>query len=372
MLRKTFVLPSVILLLALASCATPTPTQPAVPAEAPTVAPAEPVAAPTEVPAPTTPALAGVQPPCTPENATDPYPSGKIRLVIGTGGTGGVFYPYGGGIARILSEKMPNTEATAEVTGGSVDNNKLLAKGEIDIGLSTLDSAFEASRGSGVYEDVGPVPLCAIANLYQSFIHVVALEESGINTIEDMKGKRISIGSAGSSTEVAARRILEVAGINPDTDIDRDNLGVSESVNAIKDRKIDAFFWIGGLPTAAVKDLVSTPGIKVKFIPTGQYADKLREKYGPLYVRTTLDKAIYNLEADVDGIGIGNAMLVNAKTNEQLVYDILKTIFDNLEEVRTIHPEARKLSLEAASTGSSVPYHPGAIRFYTERGVWKP
>lgn len=155
MLRKTFVLPSVTLLLALASCATPTPTQPAVPteappaqAQAPTVAPTEPVAAPTEVPAPTTPALAGVQPPCTPENATDPYPSGKIRLVIGTGGTGGVFYPYGGGIARILSEKMPNTEATAEVTGGSVDNNKLLAKGEIDIGLSTLDSAFWKLRGS--------------------------------------------------------------------------------------------------------------------------------------------------------------------------------------------------------------------------------
>ncbi|MDW8053555.1 MAG: TAXI family TRAP transporter solute-binding subunit [Anaerolineae bacterium] len=358
----------------------PTPTQlpapteaPTMPPPAPTVAPTEaPTVAPTEAPTATPLALTGIQAPCTPENATDPYPSGKVRLVIGTGGTGGVFYPYGGGIARILSEKMPNTEATAEVTGGSVDNNKLLAKGEIDIGFSTLDSAFEASRGSGVYQDVGPVPLCTIATLYQSFVHIVALEESGINSVEDMKGKRVSIGSAGSSTEVAARRILELAGINPDADIQRENLGVSESVNAIKDRKIDAFFWIGGLPTAAVKDLVSTPGIKVKFIGAGQYVDKLREKHGPLYVRTTLSKEIYNLESDVEGIGIGNALLVNAKANEQLVYDILKTIFDNLEEVKSVHPEARKLSLETAVTGSSVPFHPGAIRFYTERGVWKP
>lgn len=353
--------------------AQPAPAQPAQPAEAaPTQPPAQPAEpSPTQPPAPQ-PAVAEFQEPCTPANATDPLPTGKLRMVIGTGGTGGVFYPYGGGLARILSTYMPNTEATAEVTGGSVDNNKLLAKGDIELGFSTLDSAFEAARGSGVYQDVGPVPLCAIATLYQSFIHVVALEDSGINTIEDMKGKRVSVGSAGSSTEVAANRLLEAAGLDPMNDIQRDNLGVAESVNAIKDRKIDAFFWIGGLPTAAVTDLVNTPGVKVKFIPTAQYADALREKYGTFYVRTTLGKDVYKQEADVEGIGIGNALLTNAKTNEEVVYTILKTIFDNLDEVKQIHPEARKLSLETATVGASVPFHPGAIRFYKEKGVWNP
>ena len=137
--------------------------------------------------------------------------NGKVALI--TGGTGGVFYPYGGGIARVLGKGIANAEATAEVTGGSVDNMKLINKGDADMGLSTVDSAFDAFNGLGAYADVGPIPGCAIASLYQSFIHVGARESAGITKVEDMKGKRISVGSAGSSTEIAADRMLEAAGL---------------------------------------------------------------------------------------------------------------------------------------------------------------
>jgi uncharacterized protein len=309
--------------------------------------------------------------PCRPENATRARPTGKARLVIATGGTGGVYFPYGGGLARVISARLPRTEITAEVTGGSVDNMKLVFLNEADIGMSTVDSAYDGYRGDAVYQDTGPIPACTIATLYQSFVHIVALDGTGINTVADMRGKRVSVGSAGSSTEGAADRVLEAAGLNPRADITRDNLSVAESVNAMKDRKIDAFFWIGGLPTAAVTDLVATPGLKAKFLSGEELIGPMRDKYGPVYSPFALPKGTYGVEADVPGIGIGNILFVNANMSESLVRDILSTIFDNLEEVKRIHPEARWLSLESASTGSSIPFHPAAVSFYRERGVWK-
>jgi uncharacterized protein len=312
------------------------------------------------------------QEPCTPDKATKPIPADKLRLVIGTGGTGGVFFPYGGGIARILTEKMGNTEVTAEVTGGSVDNMKLIHSSDADLGMSTIDSAYNATQGVGAYQDTGKISACTIATLYTSFFHVVALDDSGINTIADMKGKRISVGSAGSSTEGLADRALEAAGLNPKTDITRDNLSVAESVSAIKDRKIDAFFWIGGLPTAAVTDLASTSGLKVKFLDTTSILEPLRSKYGPVYTPFVIPAGTYpGFDTEMQGIGIGNILFVNADMSEELVQRILTTLFDNTEEVRKLHPEAEKFSLESAAIGSSIPYHPGAIKFYQAQGVWK-
>ena len=309
---------------------------------------------------------------CTSAAATKPVPSGKRRLVITTGGTGGVFFPYGGGLARILTSKLANTEATAEVTGGSVDNMKLIQKGDSDLGLTTADSGDEAQKGIGVYKDTGAVPVCTIAVLYESFIHVVALSDSGINTIADMKGKRISVGSAGSSTEAAADRILEAAGLNPKTDVQRDSLGVAESAGAMKDKKIAAFFWIGGLPTSAVTELATT-GPALKFIPTAEYVQPLSAKYGPVYYPLTLPKSVYQkVPEDVSGLGVDNLLTVNANMSEQQVYDILKALFDNQTDVQAIHPEAKKFTLENAARVAPVPFHPGAIKYYTEKGVYKP
>ncbi|MDP9372737.1 MAG: TAXI family TRAP transporter solute-binding subunit [Chloroflexota bacterium] len=313
--------------------------------------------------------------PCSPQAITKPAPEPgeKQHLVIATGGTGGVFFAYGGGLARVLSAKLPGAKVTAEVTGGSVDNINLIDLGDADIALSTVDSAYDAYKGQEVYEKVGVVPVCTIAVLYRSYAHVVTLEDMGINSIADLKGKRVSVGSAGSSTEAVADRLLEAAGLNPKADVGRDNLSVAESVGALKDRKIAAFFWVGGLPTSAVTDLVNTPGIRAKFLPSGDYLKPLSDKYGAVYVPAAMPKGgNYKLEQEVPSLGVDNLLIVNGRVSEQQVYNILKTWFDNLEDVQQAHPEARKLKLDTAAKGSPIPFHPGAIRFYQERGVWQP
>ncbi len=373
--RSLFFLNVLVVLVLLIGCAAPTTAPAADTAPATVAATAAPVEEATAAPAAdttsNTPADVAYTEPCTPAKATGELPSGKLRLVIGTGGTGGVFFPYGGGLARIFTEQLEDAEATAEVTGGSVDNMKLIQVGDADLGLSTVDSAYDALLGQGAYQDTGAVEACALAVLYTSFVHVVALDESGITTVAEMKGKRVSVGSAGSSTEGAADRILEAAGLDPQADVTRDNLSVAESVAAMKDKKIDAFFWIGGLPTGAVTDLVSTPNLAVTFIDTSAFVEPLREKYGPVYTAFDLPQATYaGLESDIPGIGIGNILFVNATMPVDLAHTLLSTIFASLEEVKQIHPEAQGLSVETATIGSSIPFHPGAIQFYVEQGAW--
>jgi hypothetical protein len=259
---------------------------------------------------------------------------------------------------------------TAQETGGSVDNMKLIQNGEAQIGFSTVDSAYDAVNGAGAYEKTGKVPAVTLATLYQSYIHVVASAESGITQVSDMKGKTVSVGSAGSSTEAAADRVLEAAGLDPQADLTRENLGVADSVAAMKDKKVDAFFWIGGLPTAAVTDLVTT--VPVTFLDTSALLKPMVDKYGPLYTPMALPKGVYSsVEQDIPGIGIGNILFVGEGMPNEQVTAILTTIFDNLDEVRQVHPAARDLELETAATGSSIPYHPAAIEFYTAKGVWK-
>ncbi len=292
------------------------------------------------------------------------------ELVIGTGGKGGVFYPYGEGLAKILSANMTGVTATFLETGGSVDNMKFIQSCKIQIGFSTVDSAFDAIQGQGAYVESGKVPACALAVLYTSFVHVIASEASGINSVAEMKGKVVSVGDSGSSTEGAAERILEAAGLNPQNDITRQNLSIANAASGLTEGKIDAFFWIGGLPTKAVSDMLSS-GLKVKFIDASQYVQPMAARYGPVYRAFTLPKDIYGTQTDVPGIGIGNILFVNANMPEDQAYQILKTIFEHLDDVHALHPQAASLTLNDAVVGSSIPFHPGAIRFYQEQGVWK-
>ena len=186
-------------------------------------------------------------------------------IAIGTGGTGGVYYPLGGGLANVLSKNLPGVQATAEVTGGSVDNLKLIGSGQSEVGFSMADAALDALNGEDKFKS-GKVDVRTLMVLYPNRMHVVTIEGTGIDKMADLKGKRVSTGSPGSATEVMAFRVIEAAGLDKDKDMKRERLGVAESVNAIKDRKIDAFFWVGGLPTAAVTDLGATPGLKIKLI----------------------------------------------------------------------------------------------------------
>ena len=189
-------------------------------------------------------------------------------ISIATGGTGGVYYPLGGGLANVLSKTIPGLQATAEVTGGSVDNLKLINSGGSDVAFSMVDAALDAYKGQDKFKGT-EVPVRTLMVLYPNQMHVVSIEGTGIEKMSDLKGKRVSTGSGGSATEVMAFRVIEAAGLDKDKDMKRERLGVAESVNALKDRKIDAFFWVGGLPTSAVTDLGATPGVKIKLIDHG-------------------------------------------------------------------------------------------------------
>ena len=183
-----------------------------------------------------------------------------VRLSVATGGTGGVYYPYGGGIAKVISDYVDGVEATAEVTAGTVDNLKFIANRSADLAFGLADSIDDAANQRGVFSDFGQVPMRALAVLYDNYNHLVSVTATGIETVADLKDRVVSTGAPGSGTEVSAFRILEAAGVNPETDITRQSLGAAQSVDAIKDDKIDAFFFSGGLPTGAILDLASTPG----------------------------------------------------------------------------------------------------------------
>lgn len=292
----------------------------------------------------------------------------SVRLSIATGGTGGVYYPLGGGMANVISKYIPYAEATAEVTTASVDNCLLVGQGKADMALIMADVGWDAFQGKGKFK--AKVPLRTVAVLYPNNMHVVTIEGKGIEKVTDLKGKRVSTGAPGSGTEVKALRVLEAYGLTPDKDFTRDKLGVAESAGALKDRKIDAFFWDGGLPTAAVTDLAATPGIKVKVISHGDAVPKMREKYGPLYVKGIIPAKTYpGQDVDVEMAVVWNLLICNEKMKGDVAYDIVKTLFDRKPELVASHRDARYLSLEPQVGGSPIPLHPGVVRYFTEKGL---
>lgn len=298
------------------------------------------------------------------------YAQEKINLSIGTGGTGGVYYPLGGGMANVLSKYVPGMQATAEVTGGSVDNLKLIGTGKPYIGLAMADASQDALRGEGKFKG-SKVPLTTLMVLYTNHMHVVTVEGTGINSVKDLKGKRVSTGSPGSATEVMAFRIIEAAGLDPQKDMTRERLGVAESVNAIKDKKIDAFFWVGGLPTAAVTDLASTPGTKIKLVDHASLVPVMNKKYDNLYVEDSIPKATYSgMAADNKQASVANILVTHANMSDQAAYNIVKTMFDKRADLINVHKSAEEFKLEnQKASGSPVPFHPGAIKYFKEKGV---
>lgn len=296
----------------------------------------------------------------------------KTRLSIATGGTGGVYYPLGGGLASLISKHLPGVEATAEVTTASVDNMKLLHADRIALALTQSDIAWDAYQGKmkGSNQKVG---VRTISALYSNYMHIVALDGAGIKTITDLKGKRVSTGAPGSGTEVKGLRVLEAYGISPKDLRSQDRLGASESAAAMKDRRIDAFIWDGGLPTAAILDLAATPGIKIHLIPHGDAVAKMTAKYGPVYFVGTIPKGTYGgMEGDVQVAALTNLLTAHERMDESLAYQITKVLLERTADLVAVHQAAKEITLKSAVVGSPVPFHPGALRYYKEKGVKVP
>ncbi len=294
----------------------------------------------------------------------------QTTIAIATGGTGGVYYPLGGGMANVLTKYVPGFAATARVTGGSVDNLKLIGSQQSEVALVMVDAALDALKGEDKFKG-NPVEVRTLMVLYPNRMHVVSIEGRGIEKMSDLKGKRVSTGSPGSATEVMAFRVIEAAGLDKDKDMRRERLGVAESTNAIKDGKIDAYFWVGGLPTAAVTDLAASPGIKIKLIDHTDVVDGMNKKYGNLYTTGMIPAKTYPGQDKDNAISVvQNILVANAKMTDKVAYDIVKTFIEKRDELVAVHGEAKAIALEnQLQKNSPIPWHPGAVKYLNEKGV---
>ncbi|MGE0565269.1 MAG: TAXI family TRAP transporter solute-binding subunit [Pseudolabrys sp.] len=294
----------------------------------------------------------------------------QLNIAIATGGTGGVYYPMGGGMANVLSKYLPGVQATARVTGGSVANLQLIHTGQSDVGLSMVDAALDALNGVQKFQGT-KVDVRTLMVLYPNRMHVVSIEGRGVKTIADLKGKRVSTGSPGSATEVMAFRVIEAAGLDKDKDMKRERLGVAESTNAIKDGKIDAYFWVGGLPTSAVTDLGATPGTKLVLVDTADLVGKMNAKYGNLYSAGVIPAKTYpGQDTDNKVSVVQNILVANAKMPDKVAYDIVKTIMEKKAELVLVHGEAKNFEIANQSNANTpIPWHPGAAKYFKEKGA---
>jgi TRAP transporter TAXI family solute receptor len=293
------------------------------------------------------------------------------NLSIATGGTGGVYYPLGGGMAAVLSKYVSGMQATAEVTGGSVANLQLIGTGKPYLAMTMVDAGLDAYKGQQKFQGKA-VPVRTLMVMYPNRMHVVSITASGIKSIADLKGKRVSTGSGGSATEVMAFRVIEAAGLDKDKDMTRERLGVAESTNALKDRKIDAYFWVGGLPTAAVTDLANSPGVTIQMIDHADLVPAMNKKWGNLYVKDVISKDVYKgMATDNHQATVMNLLVAHESMDEKTAYNIVKAIFEHREDLIRVHKEAANFTLDKQKTAATggIPWHPGATKYFAEKGA---
>ncbi len=206
---------------------------------------------------------------------------------------------------------------------------------------------------------------------YPNRMHVVTVEGTGINKFADLKGKRVSTGAPNSATELMAQRLLEAMGLDQEKDIRRERLDPGKSSDAIKDKKLDAYFWVGGIPTSAVTDLGATPATKLKLIDHSEAVDNMNKKYGPLYIRDTIPAKSYPGQDQPNQVAtVQNLIVAREDMPDQVAYNIVKTIFDKRDELILVHKEAQNFDLKFQTNDASpIPYHPGAIKYFAEQGI---
>ena len=293
------------------------------------------------------------------------------QLAIATGTTGGVYYPLGGGIANLLSRGIPGMSATVEVTGGSVANMQLLGADRVGMAITQVDAAVDAVRGVERFRG-RPVPVRAIAVLYTNRMQVVTTEASGIKTMEDLKGKRISTGAPGSATEGMALRLIEAVGLDRDKDFRaRERLSPAESTNAIKDGKLDAYFFVSGVPTSAVTDLAASPGVNIVLIDHARYVQEVVAKHGPVYFPEVIPAGTYpGQKTDNQQMSVGNIIAVREDMPGELVTRILEVVWKGRDELAQVHAEARNFKMDNQKTAAAgVPWHPAAEAFWKAQGA---
>ncbi|MBQ8679611.1 MAG: TAXI family TRAP transporter solute-binding subunit [Treponema sp.] len=291
----------------------------------------------------------------------------KKNYILATGGTSGTYYPFGGAIANIWNTKIENMNVTAQATGASAENLRLISNGDAEFATVQNDVMDYAYRGSDMFAGQKLPNLASIGTLYPEVVQIAASKTSGIKSIADLRGKRVSVGDAGSGVEFNAKQILEGYGLTFD-DIKKNNLSFKESAEGLQNGTLDACFVTAGVPNSALQELAFTAGLEL--IPVGgTEADSICNKYS-FYTKTTIPAGTYKgTDVDTEALAIKATLAVNANLDEATVYEMTKVLFENLDELGSAHAKGKEVSAKSAVTGISVPFHPGATKYFKEIGV---
>lgn len=292
----------------------------------------------------------------------------EVKLVLATGGTAGTYYPFGGSIAKIWNSKIQGMNVTAQTTGASAENVRLVNKKEAELAMVQSDTLDFAFKGQEPFKEKLS-KMKALAVLYPEIIQVVVRADSTIKTFADLKGKKIGVGAPGSGTEANFRQLCDAYGIAKG-DVNAQYLSFAESAEQFKDKHIDAFIVTAGIPNAAIMDIGSVQEVRILNID-GETAKKLSAKY-PFLSSAKIPKGTYKgQDADVNTVAVNAVLIVNSEIKDDVVYKLTKALFDNQAELAAAHAKGKELNLQNAVKGVSIPFHPGAEKYYKEKGVMK-
>ncbi|MDD2480913.1 MAG: TAXI family TRAP transporter solute-binding subunit [Lutispora sp.] len=293
----------------------------------------------------------------------------KVNMILATGGTSGTYYPFGGAMAQIFNTKIENMNITAQATGASVENCKLLGKNEAELAILQNDMLDYAYKGEEAFKDAKIENLRGIATLYPEIVQIVASIDSGITSVNDLKGKKVSVGAPGSGVEANARQILDATALTYN-DMNVSYLSFAESADAFKDKHIESFFVTSGIPNAAIQDIGAQNKIALVSL-TDDAIKNLTQKY-PFFVEYVIPAGTYNGQtSDVKTVAVMATLATNSQASEDTIYKITKALFDNQPELAQAHAKGKELVLEKAVNGISIPFHPGAEKFFKEKGLIK-
>lgn len=292
----------------------------------------------------------------------------EVRMVLATGGTAGTYYPLGGAMAQIWNSKIPGMNVTAQTTGASAENVRLVNKGEAELALIQSDILDFAYSAQPPFKEK-LTKMQAVAVLYPEIIQVVVRKDSPAKSIVDLKGMKVGVGAPGSGTEANFRQLLDVHGLSMD-DIKPQYLSFSESGEQFKDNHIDAFIVTAGIPNAAIMDISTQNPVRLINIEKDK-VQQLTTKYPFLSSAKVPGKTYTGLETDTSTVAVNAVLVVNSDVKEEVVYNLTKALFENLPELAAAHAKGKELSLQTAAEGVSIPFHPGAAKYFKEKGVVK-
>lgn len=295
---------------------------------------------------------------------TAPLAGADQQLSIATGGTGGTYYPYGGGLAELINKHLDGYDAVAEVTGASVENMGLVWRGDSDVALALADTVYQAYNGTEDFEDRQLDNVRALASIYPNAVQLVTMDDSDIDSLDDLEGKTVSVGAPGSGTELNVRALLDANGIDYD-DFEPRRLNFNETADAIRDDDIDAGFWSVGPPTSSILNLATTRDVRLVGLSDEEVSNALEEE--PVFAPYELRAGMYEgMDEAVQTIGVPNVLVASSEMDDEVAYKITRLLFEHTDELIDIHPAANDTTVEFSVDSTPIPFQAGALRYYEE------